>query len=74
MVIIIILKFQADNINTLCRSMVELAQSQCSSLVADTTALCNKFKKLFKLFAKCHEVYDQNYVTDNDINDLGRLL
>ena len=54
--------------------MVELAESQCPSLVADTTALCTTFKKLFKLFAKCHEVYDQNYVTDDDINSLGRLL
>lgn len=52
--------------------MVELAQVHCPSLVPETTALFHKFKQLFELFAKCHNIYDQNYVTDDDITQLGK--
>lgn len=63
---------QAKNINTLCHSMVKLAQAHCPSLIPDTTALCKKFKELFELFANCHHIYDQNYVTDDEITKLGK--
>lgn len=56
----------------MCHSMVELAQAQCPTLVAETTALFGKFKELFQLFAKCHNIYDQNYVTDDEMTELGR--
>ena len=62
---------QAKNITTLCQSIVELATSQCPTLVPEATAVGEKFKELFLLFSKCHAIYDQNYVTDTQITQLG---
>lgn len=55
----------------MCRSMVELAQTQCPTLVTETTALFTKFKELFELYANCHKIYDQNYVTEEETAKLG---
>lgn len=63
--------FQEKNTNTLCHSIVKLAESHSPSLITETKALCEKFKKLFSLFALCHGIYDQNYVKDDKIKDLG---
>lgn len=65
---------QDENIDTMCASMLTLAQARCPSLVAEATTLFTKFKELFRLFALCHKVYDSNYVTDENISALGRLL
>lgn len=56
---------------TLCQSIVELASTQCPSLLSEAVALGEKFKELFLLFSKCHNIYDNNYVTDEDIKQLG---
>ncbi len=64
---------QAENIDTMCASMLKLAQTHCPSLVTEATILFGKFKELFRLFAPCHKVYDQNYVTDEKITELGRF-
>lgn len=53
--------------------MVELAQALNPALVAETTTLFNKFKELFRLFARCHKIYDANYVTEDEVSDLGML-
>lgn len=53
--------------------MVKLAEAHCHSLIPDTTQLATKFEKLFQLFAKCHNIYDQNYVSSDDINNLGQI-
>ena len=62
---------QDKNITTLCQSIVELANTQCPSLVPEAIALGEKFKEVFKLFAKCHHIYDKNYVTDAEVTQLG---
>ena len=56
----------------MCVSMVELAQAHCPTLIVEATTLFNKFKEIFKLFAKCHNIYDSSYVTDEKITELGR--
>ncbi len=53
-------------------SMVQIAQTQCPSLVIETTSLLSKFKEL--CFANCHKIYDQNYVTEEKICQLGELI
>lgn len=54
--------------------MVELAQTHCPHLLAETTTLFNKFKELFRLFSKCHSIYDSNYVTEEEIAELGMFI
>jgi hypothetical protein len=54
--------------------MLQLAHAHCPALVAEATTLFTKFKEVFRLFAKCHTIYDSNYVTDEDITDLGRFI
>lgn len=54
--------------------MVELAQAHCPTLVVEATTLFNKFKKLFRLYSNCHRIYDSNYVTDEEITELGMLI
>lgn len=51
--------------------MVELAQAHNPALVAETTALFDKFKELFRLYSQCHKIYDRNYVTDEEISELS---
>ncbi len=58
----------------MCASMLTLAQAHCPTLVAEATILLNKFKEVFRLFALCHKLYDSNYVTDEQITELGRFL
>lgn len=58
----------------MCGSMVEVAQAHCPTLVTETTALFDKFKELFRLFAKCHHIYDKNYVTNEEITELGGCI
>ena len=64
---------QAENIDTMCTSMLKVAQTHCLFLVTEATTLFRKFKEVFRLFALCHKVYDQNYVTDEKITELGRF-
>ena len=52
--------------------MLNLAQAHCPTLVAEATTLVIKFKEAFRLFALCHKLYDSNYVTDEQITELGR--
>ena len=66
------LHLQAQNIRTLCQSILDLAQAHSPSLVPEVKALSEKFQKLFTLFAKCHNIYDKNYVTDQEITELGK--
>ncbi len=54
--------------------MVQIAQTQCPSLEIETTSLLCKFKELFECFANCHKIYDQNYVTEEQISQLGELI
>jgi hypothetical protein len=53
--------------------MLKLAQTHCPALVVEATTLFGKFKEVFRLFALCHKVYDQNYITDAKITELGRF-
>ena len=34
----------------------------------------SKFREVFKLFANCHSIYDSNYVSDDQITELGRCI
>lgn len=65
---------QDKNIDTICHSIVDLAQLHCPNLIPEIMALCTKFKELFELFASCHQIYNKNYVTDEDIKNLGKYV
>lgn len=58
----------------MCSSMLTLAQAHCPNLIAEATTLLTKFKEVFRLFSLCHKLYDSNYVTDEQITELGRLI
>eukprot|EP00731_Ephydatia_muelleri_P002119 Em0001g2119a len=62
------------NINTLCSAICKLAESslpQKSEMVATRTMIClNAFSK----FAKCHAIYDQNFIDEAQVHELGRTI
>jgi hypothetical protein len=47
---------QAKNIDTMCASTVQLAHTNCPSLVAEATLFFTKYKELF---ANCHNLWQQ---------------
>eukprot|EP00731_Ephydatia_muelleri_P009645 Em0005g231a len=62
------------NINTLCSAICKLAESslpQQSEMVATRTMIIlNAFSK----FAKCHSIYDQNFIDEAQVHELGRTI
>ena len=58
----------------LCYSVVQFAQNTLPSLVQDAAAVYNKFKPVLSLFAKCHFIYDQRFVSKEKAQKLGTCL
>lgn len=61
---------QTSNIDTLCCSVVAVAQQHCPAVVPQATEIESKFKKVFILFRNCHS--DSGILTDADIAELGK--
>ena len=49
---------------------MKVAEEHCPTLIPDTTLLFHKFKDLFGLFSKCHNIYDKNYVSSEETEEL----
>ena len=65
---------QENNILTLCNSVVETATRNDITLVDEAEQIRDKYHKLFKLFADCHNIYNSTFLIDSEINDLGKIL
>jgi len=48
-----------------------MAQREAPALLQEAELVAGKFKQTFSLFAKCHFIYNQNYVSEAGSNDLG---
>lgn len=68
----LILTIQERNIETLCDSVPSLALQQYPSLHTQAQQIKTKFRKAFVLFSVCHNLYDKNYLNDNDTEVLGK--
>ena len=64
--------FQTANIETLCCSVVAVAQQHCPAVVPLATVIESKFKKVFTLFCSCHKLYDSGVLNDAEIAKLGK--
>ena len=63
--------FQPENIDVLCSALVVTAETSCPQILAHATAISSKFKEVLNLFAKCHQGYNSNAVSDQAVDDLG---
>lgn len=70
----VIFTLQAHNITKLCQSVVDTTQNHCPTVLQDAIQVRDKFKKVFNLFSKCHNIYDKNYVTSEEIKSLGKAV
>ncbi|KAL5468733.1 hypothetical protein EMCRGX_G029843 [Ephydatia muelleri] len=62
------------NINTLCSAICKLAESslpQQSEMVATRTMI---FLNAFSKFAKCHSIYDQNFIDEAQVHELEQSV
>eukprot|EP00731_Ephydatia_muelleri_P000748 Em0001g748a len=62
------------NINTLCSAICKLAESslpQKSEMVATRTMI---FLNAFSKFAKCHSIYDQNFIDEAQVHELEQSV
>ena len=62
----------AKNTETLCQSLVLVAEENGHNLVEQAKPEANLFGTWFSLFAKRHNTYNAKLVTTEDISELGR--
>ena len=55
----------------MCKSILDLAGAECPTLLPEATAVSKKFREVFELFANCHNIYDKNYVTEEEATQLS---
>ena len=53
--------------------MVEVARTQCPTLVASATEECTKFITILSLLGQCHRIYDQNFIAEAQCRELGNF-
>ena len=63
---------QERNIDTICASVTSTAFQLNPSLHTRAQQVADRFSKAFKLFGKCHNVFDENYVSDSEVEELGK--
>jgi hypothetical protein len=61
---------QRENTNTLCQSLVTVAQ-ECPPLIESARALADQFTTTFSLFAVCHNLYSSKFLSEVNISNLG---
>ena len=66
------LLMQPQNTKVLCNSLVQVARNKDTSLISQAKAISDKFQKVLNLFSGCHTIYNSKYVSDSDINQLGK--
>ncbi|KAL5491318.1 hypothetical protein EMCRGX_G016581 [Ephydatia muelleri] len=60
---------KANNVAILCNSIVSTAEDY-PPLCSEARAISQKYLSLFNLFQKCHNIYDKNIVSDEEIEQL----
>ena len=59
---------------TLYDSVLDLAKERCTELIPNAEFVCITFTKAFKLFARCHSLYDSaKELSDADLSGLGMI-
>ena len=53
--------------------MVEVARTQCPTLVASATEECTKFITILSLLGQCHRIYDQNFIAEAQCRELSNF-
>ena len=53
--------------------MIEVATVMCPTLIASATEVCTKFTKTLSLLSQCHNIYDQNFITEAQCKELGTV-
>jgi len=64
-------QLQPANLSTLCHSVVLVAQNHCPATLHKALVIEAQFKKVLSLFHDCHQLYDGNAITDDNIDKLG---
>ena len=60
-----------NNVAILCNSIVSTAEDY-PPLCSEARAIIQKYLSFFNLFQKCHNIYDKNIVSDEEIEQLGK--
>ncbi|KAL5486675.1 hypothetical protein EMCRGX_G019186 [Ephydatia muelleri] len=64
---------QPSNVDTLCESLLNIAQQCSPSLLSNARTVCEKYKQAFHRFANCHTLYNQGVLTQDEIKQLGHF-
>ena len=63
---------EPKNLDTLCHSIVLVAQDHCHAALHDALVIEIKHKRALQLFHQCHAIYDAKAVSNEKINELGK--
>ena len=55
----------------LCDSVPTVALQHCPALAIQAQQVADKHRQALLLFSACHNIYAQNYVENNEVNQLG---
>ena len=68
------MSLQDENIQVLCSSIPAIVEQQCDdhSLKERATNKCKKFEEIFKLYGKCHFIFNSsNIMGEKTLKELG---
>ena len=63
---------QDENIVTLCGSVTSTALELHPSLHTSAQDIASRYSKAFQHFGKCHNIYETNYVDENQVQEQGK--
>ena len=63
--------FQECNIQKLCRSLCETAKNKLPHRSTQAEHRTEILVKAFSMFARCHNIYDHNFIDETQAHALG---
>ena len=54
--------------------MIKVTQEKCPTLLGSVTATSMKFSNTLSLLSKCHKIYDQLFIDEDEIEELGTYM
>ena len=57
----------------MCSSMIQVAHEKCPTLVDTVSATAEKFTTVFSLLGRCHSIYDQLFIDELKVTELGKM-
>ena len=57
----------------MCSSMIQVAHEKCPTLVETVSATAEKFTTVFSLLGRCHSIYDQLFIDELKVTELGKM-